>query len=144
MILVNPPGSTIIISLRQQNKGSCSVGDLNGGYTIEMRGTTGLPAGPAVPFARLGRVVFDGQGTFSTQSTVSSGGKLGPDNFSGSYTVQSSCEFTMNYGGGNTWAGVLMDKSTAANIMVTGPTVFPPGIPFPVAGLVVSGTLRKQ
>ena len=142
--LVNPTGSTIIITLRQQNRANCSSSDLRGGHRVEMRGVTGVPIGPAVPFARLGRVVFDGQGTFSAQTTVSNGGTISADNFSGSYTVASSCEFTMNYGGGNTWQGVLMDNSSAANLMVTGPTIIPPGIPFPVAGVVISGTLKKQ
>jgi hypothetical protein len=145
IMLLDPTGSTIIINLRQQNKANCSVGDLSGGYRVEMRGFTGLPFGPALPFARLGRIAFDGKGSFSAQTNISNGGAISTDAFSGSYTVDSSCEFTIQYGG-NTWAGMLMDNSTGANVMVTGPTIIPapPFPPLPVAGVVISGTLEKQ
>ena len=150
ILLVDPAGSTIIITLRQQNKATCSASDLRGGYRVEMRGVTGVPfgpglpfAGPAVPFARLGRIVFDGKEAFSAQTNFSNGGAITQnDSFSGSYSVDSSCKLTMNYGAGNTWTGFLMDNSAGANVMVTGPTVA--FGPFPLAGVVISGTLKKQ
>ena len=142
IILVNPPGTTVGLSLRQQNRGNCSANDLRGGYAVIMRGFTGLPLGPPVSFARLGRIVFDGRGGFSAETTVSNGGVIAPDNFSGSYSINSLCELTMSYGAGNTWSGVLMDNSTGANVMVTGPTV--PFSGFDLLGSAVSGTVRKQ
>ena len=54
IMLLDPTGSTIIINLRQQNRANCSARDLSGGYRVEMRGFTGLPFGPAVPFAWSG------------------------------------------------------------------------------------------
>jgi hypothetical protein len=141
MILVNPPGSTVVISLRQQNKANCSANDLNGGYVVNMAGVDG-----AVPFARLGRVVFDGTGSFSAGTTVSKGGEILTETLDGMYTVASSCELTMSYilpaEVVNTWSGVLMNNSAGANVMVTGPTV--PAGDFAFLGNVLAGTLVKQ
>jgi hypothetical protein len=142
IFLVDPPGSTVGISLRQQNRGACSASDLRGGYAVSMRGVTNLPLGPAVPFARLGRIVFDGKGAFTAETTVSNGGAIAADNFNGTYSVNGLCEMTMSFGAGNTWSGVLKDNSSGANLMVTGPTVLFNG--FPLLGSVISGTLTGQ
>jgi hypothetical protein len=131
IMLVNPPGSTVTLTLRQQNKANCTSHDLNGGYAVNMRGDTGLPASPAL-FSRLGRVQFDGVGGFSAQTFTSSGGAIAADNFSGTYSVDPSCAFTMSYAG-NIWSGVLMNNSSAAYIMLTTP-----------GGTTVSGTLQQQ
>jgi hypothetical protein len=131
IMLVNPPGSTVVITLRAQNKGNCSASDLKDGYEVNMRGLIGLP-GPGTPFARLGRVVFDGAGTFVLQSNTSTGGAISPDNFGGTYAVNSSCEFTMTHGG-EVWSGVLMDNSSGAHLMATAPM-----------GTTVAGTLKEQ
>lgn len=139
-----PPASTVTISLRQQNRTNCSNNDLRGGYAINMRGFTGVLPGPPTPFVRLGRVVFDGRGTFSAGTYFSDGsGPLVPDVFSGSYVVNSSCEFTMSYSG-NTWAGVLMDNSGGANLMVSVASAPAPPADPSFLGTVVSGTLKRQ
>jgi hypothetical protein len=136
-----PPASTVIISLRRQHRSNCSNGDLRGGYALNLRGFTGTLPGPPVPFVRLGQVVFDGWGTFSARTHYSDGsGPLFADDFNGTYAVNSSCEFTMSYGE-NTWAGDLMDNSSAANLMVSVPN--PSLDPFPL-GVAVSGTLTQQ
>jgi len=136
-----PPASTVIISLRQQNRSNCSNRDLRGGYALNMRGFTDTLPGPPVPFVRLGQIVFDGWGTFSARTHYSDGsGPLFPDHFNGTYAVSPSCEFTMSYDG-NTWAGDLMDNSSAANLMVSVPN--PALDPFPL-GVAVSGTLTRQ
>jgi hypothetical protein len=139
-----PPASTVTISLRQQNRSNCSNNDMRGSYAVSMRGFTGVLPGPPTPFVRVGRVVFDGWGTFSANTFSSDGtGPLLPDNFNGTYAVNPSCEFTMSYDG-NTWAGVLMDNSSAANLMVSVPN--PPGPPADplFLGTVVAGTLKQQ
>ena len=139
-----PPASTVTITLRQQPRSNCSNGDLKGVYVVNMRGTTELFSGSPKPFVRLGQVTFDGVGAFSANTSVSDGsGPLVPDAFAGAYSVQSSCEFTMNYSG-NTWAGMLSDNGQAANLMVSVPNPpVPPADPAPL-GQVVAGRLIKQ
>jgi hypothetical protein len=142
LILLNPVGSTVMITLRAQNRASCSVGDLNGGWGVKMRGFVGLAPGvPGLPVARLGRIVFDGAGAFSAETTHIVDGVISPESFSGTYTVNPFCELKMSYNG-NTWAGVLMDNSTGAHIMesVESPSELVPSF----LGSAVAGTLTKQ
>jgi hypothetical protein len=140
------PNSTVVISLRQQFKNNCSNRDVNGGFLVNMRGVTGLAPGDdsgSTPFARLGRIAFDGIGSFSAATYTTNGtGFLTQDNFSGSYSVNSNCEFTMTYGGG-TWFGVLGDNSASANLMVSVPAPPAPDAP-QFTGTVISGTLKQQ
>ncbi len=141
-----PPASTVTISLRRQNRANCSNNSLSGGYALTMRGFVNIVPGspvPPAPFARQGRVVFDGNGGFSASTYLTDGsGPLVPSGFSGSYAMRSSCEFTMSFGG-NSWAGTLMDNGAGANVMVSVPN--PPGPEAPAfLGSVVSGTLKKQ
>ena len=131
IMLVSPPGSTVTLTLRQQNRANCTRNDLRGGYAVNMRGSTGLPFSPTL-FTRLGRVEFNGTDEFSAETFTSSGGTIAPDNFSGTYSVNPSCAFTMSYAG-NVWSGVLMNNSNEANIMLTSP-----------GGTTVSGILKKQ
>ena len=131
IMLVNPPGSTVTLTLTQQNRANCTSNDLSGGYAVNMRGYTGLPVSPTL-FSRLGRLQFNGVDGFSAETFTSSGGTIAADNFSGTYSVDPSCAFTMSYAG-NIWSGVLMDNSSEANIMLTNP-----------GGTTVSGTLKKQ
>lgn len=142
-IFGGPPASTVTISLRRQNRSNCSNNSLSGGYALTMRGFINTVPGPAAPFARQGRAVFDGNGGFSANVYATDGsGPLVPASFSGSYSMRPSCEFTMSYGG-NSWYGVLMDNGAGANLMVSVPN--PPGPEAPaLLGAVVSGTLKKQ
>jgi hypothetical protein len=106
-----------------------------------MRGYTNLLSPPATSFYRLGRVQFDGSGRFTAQTNTSTAGKIEPDNFSGSYSVDRSCFFTMSLGK-DEWTGLLRDNSTNATVIVSGPvltTVDPL-----LLGVVVAGTLTKQ
>jgi hypothetical protein len=140
--LVNPPGSTVGLTLRRQgDETNCSDKDLNGGYAVDLRGYTNLLSPPATSFYRLGRVVFDGSGRFTAQTNTSTAGKIEPDNFSGSYAVDRSCIFTMSLGK-DEWTGLIRDNSTNAVVIVSGPvmTTIDPIL----LGAVVSGTLTKQ
>jgi hypothetical protein len=142
IMLVNPPGSTVGLTLRRQgDETNCSNNDLNGGYTVDMRGFTNLANPPATSFYRLGRVVFDGKGGFAAQTNSSTAGTIEPDNFSGSYSVDRSCFFTMSYGN-EEWTGIIRDNSTNAVVIVSGPVLTTEQ---PLAlGVVVSGTLTRQ
>ena len=142
IMLVNPPGSTVGLTLRRQaDETNCSDKDLNGGYVVDMRGYTNLLTPPATSFYRLGRVVFDGKGRFTAQTNTSTAGNVEPDSFSGFYSVDRSCIFTMSYGR-EEWSGLLKDNSTNAVVIVSGPVMTTRD---PLAlGVVVAGTLTKQ
>jgi hypothetical protein len=142
IMLVNPTGSTVGLTLRRQaDETNCSNSDLNGGYTVDLRGYTNLASPPATSFYRMGRAVFDGKGGFVAQTNASTAGAIGPDNFSGSYSVDRSCFFTMSYGK-EEWTGIIRDNSTNAVIIVSGPVLTTDQ---PLAlGVVVSGTLTRQ
>lgn len=143
-----PPYSTVTISLRALARTNCSVGDLSGGYMVNMRGTIDLFTATPAPFDRLGRVVFDGHGNFTAATYYSTGtgngGNLTVDNFTGTYTMTSHCEFTMSASNGDTWFGVLGDNGLMANVMVSVPN--PPPLTGEPAflGEVVAGTLKRQ
>lgn len=140
--LVNPPGSTVGLTLRREGDSTnCSNSDLNGGYTVDMRGVTNLLSPPSTSFYRLGRVAFDGNGRFSAQTNTSTAGVIEPDNFSGSYSVERSCFFTMSYGK-EEWTGLLRDNSVNATVILSGP-VLTTDDPIPL-GAVVSGLLIRQ
>ena len=142
IMLVNPTGSTVGLTLRRQGDDTnCSVQDLNGGYAVDMRGSTSLLSPPATSFYRLGRVVFDGKGGFVAQTHTSTAGTIVPDNFSGSYSMDRSCFFTMSYGK-EEWTGLMRDNSTNAVVIVSGP-VLTSDQPLTL-GIVISGTLTRQ
>jgi hypothetical protein len=142
IMLVNPPGSTVGLTLRrQQDETNCSDKDLNGGYTVDLRGFTNLLNPPATSFFRLGRIGFDGKGGFSAVTNTSTAGDVQPDSFAGSYAVDRSCFFTMKYRD-QEWTGLLKDNSTNANVIVSGPVMTNADPVF--LGAVVSGTLTKQ
>ena len=140
--LVNPPGSTVGLTLRRQgDETNCSARDLSGGYAIDLRGITNLLTPPATPFFRLGRVVFDGNSRFTAQTNTSTAGAIAADNFSGTYEVERNCFFKMTYGT-EEWTGLIRDNSTNAVVIVSGP-VLTTIDPIPL-GVVVAGTLTKQ
>jgi len=140
--LVNPQGSTVGLTLRRQgDETNCSAKDLNGGYTLDLRGVTNLLTPPATPFYRLGRVVFDGNSRFTATTNTSTNGAIAADNFSGTYEVNRNCFFTMTFGK-DEWTGLIRDNSTNAVVIVSGP-VLTTIEPIPL-GVVVAGTLTKQ
>jgi hypothetical protein len=142
IMLVNPTGSTVGLTLRRQaDETNCSDKDLDGGYTVDMRGVTNLASPPATSFFRLGRIAFDGKGKFAAQTNTSTAGNVVADIFSGTYAVERSCFFTMTYGK-EEWTGLLRDNSTNAAVIVSGP-VMTTEEPI-LLGVVVSGTLTKQ
>lgn len=79
----------------------CSVTTLKGSYGYTVTGA--LVAGPSAgPFAAVGRLVFDGRGTFENNRTISRNGEI-LRNFegAGTYTINSDCtgSFTFTDGG---------------------------------------------
>ena len=75
-----------ILSLQAQSQTSCSNASLNGTYFYVLSGTVAAGGGAAT-YAELGKLVADGNGGISGQSTASIGGTLAAFSLSGSYAV---------------------------------------------------------
>jgi hypothetical protein len=135
MILVEPQGTTVRLTLRKQRKTSCSNSDLSGSYMLNMSGFNLFQVGvPAGEFTRVGMLAFDGKGAFTSDGQVSQGGKVAAEKLTGTYSVDASCRFTMSYSTllPQTWAGVLTDSSSAGYVMVSSPQ-----------GSAIAGSLRQ-
>lgn len=136
IILVDPPGTTVRITLRKQRKARCSVTDLSGTYTVNMSGYSlfqvGLP--PNSEFARVGKIEFDGKGGFTAATRASRGGGLVSEDLAGTYEVASDCTFSMSYRDlfTHTWSGMLTDNSAAGYLMASAP-----------AGAAIVGSIRQ-
>ncbi len=137
IMIVNPPGTTVRITLHKQTDKNCESKDLNGGFMVNMSGTNLFqPGNPPGSFVRVGRVQFDGQGSFTADTHASHGGLIAEETLAGNYSVGSDCRFTMNFslnGQGYTWAGMLFDKSQQAYLLESAPQ-----------GAVIIGNLRRQ
>lgn len=138
ILIVNPPGTTVRITLRKQNRESCDNHDLFGGFMLNMSGTNLFqPGNPPGGFVRVGKVEFDGQGGFSADTHASHSGLIAAEAISlGTYAVASDCRFTMNFnlgGQGYTWSGMLFDNSRQAYLLESAPQ-----------GAVITGAMRKQ
>ncbi|HYK91257.1 MAG TPA: hypothetical protein VE398_20975 [Acidobacteriota bacterium] len=142
LLLVNPPGTTFGISLQKQPKNMCTNNDLKGSYGLAMRGSSifapGIPPGPA---ARVGKVTFDGSGSFTSSINASYDGTITQEEASGTYSVDSNCLFTMSYvlrdsnGTDQSYqlTGMLKDNSRGADLIQNEPQ-----------GMVITGTLTKK
>jgi hypothetical protein len=141
----------------------CSNQDLVGVYGLSASGTVlvapGFPADLIGPFARVARVVFDGKGDVSVASTASYNGNIIAEDFSGTYTVNSSClvnimvlvGLPLGPGGALVpvpfqFVGALANGGNSAAVMVCG---LGPGVPcaFPQAsppGNVIRVLLSRQ
>jgi hypothetical protein len=131
-----PTGNVIRVLLSRNglSRVACSNRDLAGSFLVDMSGTA--ISGPAPgPFARDGRLVFDGQGAFSGHSvTVLAGLIVQAEDISGSYSVDPLCNISISYttGTAHTWVGTLSAAGTGADLIVA------------ESGVVISGTLDKQ
>ena len=131
-----PPAVSITIQFLRQDRTNCSNRDLSSGFLLSMSGTI-VSQPPNIPgvFLRVGRAEFDGQGRFTAETRASYAGMTILESFSGTYSVDSSCLFTLQYTLGQTytWTGMLTDNSSKAYLLVSDPP-----------GAVVGGTLRQQ
>jgi hypothetical protein len=137
IMIVNPPGTTVRITLRKQTDKHCESKDLNGGFMVNMGGTNFFqPGNPPGSFVRVGRVQFDGQGGFTAATHASHNGLIAEEMLVGNYAVDSDCRFKMNFtlsGQGYTWSGMLFDKSQQAYLLESAPQ-----------GAVIIGDMRQQ
>jgi hypothetical protein len=83
------------------NSTSCSLATLNGSYGVLEQGTflTQLPGSPPPPFAAVNSVLatYDGAGNVSGTYTASFGGVIVPGTFTGTYTVERDCTYSMEF-----------------------------------------------
>ncbi len=137
IMIVNPPGTTVRITLHKQTDKHCESKDLDGGFMVNMSGTNLFqPGNPPGAFVRVGRVQFDGQGSFTADTHASHGGLIAEEMLAGTYSVDQDCRFTMNFtrsGQGYSWAGMLFDNSQQAYLLESAPQ-----------GAVITGNLRRQ
>ena len=131
-LIVSGPGVVIRGWLEKAGMNSCSNGSISGAFQLDLTGAIVPPLPDAGPFARSGRVVFDGSQSFSAATTASYNGQIRDENFSGTYSVTDRCILRMTYAS-FTVEGVLTDKGQGAFVIYTAPQ-----------GIVMSGTLRAQ
>jgi len=140
-MLVSPQGTVIHGNLRRRDNDNCSSAGIaarlaSGAYVVELSGAIiNQPPNFAGPFTRVGSVSFDRNGGFTANTNASYGGAIFPEGFSGTYSVDASCNITMNYSLGQpyTWQGPLTDDGSGADLMVTSPP-----------GAAVVGTLTRS
>ncbi|HXI39179.1 MAG TPA: hypothetical protein VNH18_28490 [Bryobacteraceae bacterium] len=140
-MLVSPQGTVIHGNLRRRDNDNCSSAGIaarlvSGAYVVELSGAI-INQAPnfAGPFTRVGSVSFDRNGGFTANTNASYGGAIFPEGFAGTYSVDASCNITMNYSLGQsfTWQGPLTDDGSGADLMVTSPP-----------GAAVVGTLTRS
>jgi hypothetical protein len=78
--------------------GNCSVATLRGGYGAT--GTGSLAPNNQAPAALIARIVFDGAGNFTANETRSINGVVAQTSFSGTYTLNATCEGSVILSGG--------------------------------------------
>jgi hypothetical protein len=136
LILSNPQGSDLRITLKRQPQATCSTSDLNGPYSLSIAGRNFMvPINPNGLFARVGQVKFDGVGGFTASVHTSYNGIVLLENFSGSYTMASNCIFKTSfnlYGFASGWTGVTWGGTAGAYLLADAP-----------AGGVVTGSLVR-
>lgn len=139
--VVNGTGVAIRAVLEKTGMNWCSNGSISGPFQLDLTGGIVPPLTTAGPFARSGRVVFDGSESFRAVSTASYNGQIRDENFTGAYSISNRCILKMTYdypaeGDGKTAytiEGVLTGKGQGAFLIYTAPQ-----------GIVMSGTLRAQ
>jgi len=134
-ILINPPISSIHVTIRRQRK-KCSHEDLDGTFGLESSGV--IVSGPfAGPHTRVG-IVENSKGQFSASTTATYNGAPAPENYSGTYVVNSDCtvEFQVNAPltqGPAKYFGAFSDNGDKIVFIVSDPP-----------GSVILGSMSKQ
>lgn len=131
--------------------------ELYGSYAVQFTGTVNLPAPLNTyngPFSRTGKVVFDGQGNFTSTVVANYDGTISRDVFSGTYSVNYDGTFTLTIpnvpvpflppGTPNVFSfdGVLADNGHTARLTLDGISIG--GQQQSNIGSVIVGELIKQ
>jgi hypothetical protein len=138
-MVTEPAGTTILSTHVKQQINACSESDVKGAYVIDLEGANpAMGSNPAGPFRRAGKFIADGAGKFTMSTLANYSGQLTEETASGTYTVDSSCNLTLNYSysaGGSSpvnmsFSGALVGAGYDAMIVSTTP------------GWTISGTLK--
>ncbi|MSV30009.1 MAG: hypothetical protein EXQ52_14875, partial [Bryobacterales bacterium] len=97
LLLTEPSGTVVKGDHYKQDLRFCGLKDFAGGYSVELHGTTNVPRNLAGRFQRIGRLVADGDGSFTATTIANYNGRVTPENITGTYTVSSKCYVTLNY-----------------------------------------------
>jgi hypothetical protein len=132
-----PTGNVIRVLLSRYgvNRAACTDRDLAGDFLVDMSGTVVSGSPLPGPFARDGRLVFDGRGGFNGHAvTVLAGFIIQAEDINGSYSVDSLCNISISFTAGtaHTWVGTLSNAGNGADLIVA------------ESGVVIAGTLEKQ
>jgi hypothetical protein len=143
LMLTVPTGTEIIGQHIKQELNFCGASDFKGAYQLDLTGTVsggGFYARKpelAGQYRQLGRLVSDGAGKFTASAFTNYNGRIVPETFSGTYTVNSECFATLTYTSESANQKLVIYGAIGGHgeiLMVTVPS----------AGWGVSGVLRAQ
>lgn len=98
LILIDPQGADVRISLRKERAATCANESLNGDYALHLSGDVVYQfAVPTGIFARVGKASFDGSGKFTASVATDYNGYIVPETLAGTYNVTADCRMTMNF-----------------------------------------------
>jgi hypothetical protein len=136
LMITNPQGSVLPAQQNKQDLRFCGTSDFSGAYQIDLGGSIVAPKAQAGLFHRIGRLVADGNGSFTATSTADYNGGVVQENFQGTYSVNSDCFVNLSYTDANgnpaTIVGPLSGHGEEASVLVA------------VQGWAVAGNLRAQ
>lgn len=135
LMVVDPPGTVVVGEHAKQDLRFCGVADFAGAYQIDLTGSRVPPLERSGLFHRSGRLVSDGQGSFTASTLANYAGFLVQEDFEGTYTMSPRCTLELHYtyeGEDYSITGYMAGHGEEAAAIV------------PMSGWAVSGSLRSQ
>jgi hypothetical protein len=96
-LLATGPGTVITAALHKMTVRGCLTSDFAGPFALQMSGWIYPPSPRAGRFARVGKLVSDGQGTFLAYTLASYNALFEAETLAGTYTVDSECKMVFRY-----------------------------------------------
>ncbi len=135
LMITEPPGTLILGRHQKQFQRFCGNSDFAGPFEVDLRGTLSAPKELAGPVAIIGRLVANGEGTFTASLLNNYGGTIVQREVTGTYDVTAKCFVSLKYQDGGvaqSAVGALGGRGDSAMMMLT------------TAGAAVSGVFRSQ
>ncbi len=118
--------------------GDCSVKSIQGSFGFVEQGTVIVSSTVMLPYASSGLATFDGNGHLSGKVTSRIGGMVHNDTFTGTYSVDADCTFSIDF------TGSLGDPHHQVGT-ITGEGIFQEGrYVYTDANLVATGTAKRS